>query len=50
MASSTASSDTAPCFARLTGGTAGLYLRVQIARDLWLAEQQLHDVLDHMSA
>ena len=39
------SSEMALCFARLTGGTADLYLRMQIARHLWLAEQQLHDVL-----
>ena len=37
--------DMALRFARLTGGSPDLYLQMQIASDLWSAEQRLHDEL-----
>jgi addiction module HigA family antidote len=42
---SAVTADMALRFARLTGGSSDLYLQMQIARDLWLAEQRLHDAL-----
>ena len=32
-------------FGRLTGGAPGLYVQMQVLRDLWLAEQRLRDML-----
>ena len=32
-------------FGRLTGGAPELYVQMQAQRDLWLAEQRLHDAL-----
>ncbi|HYM71342.1 MAG TPA: HigA family addiction module antitoxin [Stellaceae bacterium] len=37
--------DMALRFGRLTGGAPELYLQMQAQRDLWLAEQRLHDAL-----
>lgn len=32
-------------FGRLTGADAELWVQMQVARDVWLAEQKLHDTL-----
>ena len=37
--------DMALKFGRLTGGAPELYVQMQAQRDLWLAEQRLHDAL-----
>ena len=37
--------DMALRFGRLTGGAPELYVQMQTQRDLWLAEQRLHDAL-----
>src|ERR1700722_15303397 len=37
--------DMALRFGRLTGGAPELYVQMQAQRDLWLAEQRLHDAL-----
>ena len=37
--------DMALRFGRLTGGAPELYVQMQAARDLWLAERRLHDAL-----
>jgi len=37
--------DMALRFGRLSGGAAELYVQMQAQRDLWLAEQRLHDAL-----
>lgn len=39
------SADMALRFGRLTGGAPELYVQMQAQRDLWLAEQRLHDTL-----
>jgi addiction module HigA family antidote len=40
--------DMALRFGRLTGGAPELYVQMQAQRDLWLAEQRLHDVLQEI--
>jgi addiction module HigA family antidote len=42
---STVTAEMALRFSRLTGGPADLYLQMQTQRDLWLAEQRLHETL-----
>jgi addiction module HigA family antidote len=41
----TVTADMALRFGRLTGGAPELYVQMQAQRDLWLAEQRLHDAL-----
>ena len=47
---SAVTADMALRFTRLTGGTPDLYLQMQAARDLWLAEQRLRDELAEIAA
>ena len=42
---SAVTADMALRFARLTGGTADLYLQMQAARDLWQVAERLHEEL-----
>jgi antitoxin HigA-1 len=46
---SAVTADMALRFTRMTGGTPELYLQMQAARDLWLAEQRLHDELTEIA-
>jgi addiction module HigA family antidote len=48
--SSAATADMVLRFTRLTGGAPDLYLQMQASRDLWLAEQRLHDELAAIAA
>jgi addiction module HigA family antidote len=43
--SASVTADMALRFGRLTGGAPELYVQMQARRDLWLAEQRLHDAL-----
>jgi addiction module HigA family antidote len=43
--SAAVTADMALRFSRLTGGVPDLYVQMQAQRDLWLAEQRLHDAL-----
>lgn len=40
--------DMALRFGRLSGGAPELYVQMQAQRDLWLAEQRLHDTLQEI--